>query len=499
MSAEFNAGKLAIFALIAVGVYLVLLIVGRHFKRVHNVRFGRIYLLFCGVTALFVPAEVLAVRHPLERELLSAVILLGTLVGVAFLRRFLWEKYFRDGGKTDAPRMLREVGSVLIVLVALVVVLKRIYGVEVPGLLAGSGIAAVVLGLAMQDLLSNIIAGLALHFEKPFRVGDWLMHDKQFAQVMEMNWRATRLRTNDAVLLAIPNRELAHQTIVNLHYPEPRHAVRLDLGVEHDAPPSAVKDALLRAAGNAAGVLAEPAPQVSLKDFGNHAIVYEVRFWIEDHAIYNTATDAVRTNAWYELRRAGVRIPVNPGTVQLERNRPPALQTRPETVRAMLDAQPLFQSLNEAERETLLNGSRSLWYGRGEKIIRQDAAGDSMFLLIRGSAGVLVNRGRGPVQVAVVRAGDCFGEMSLLTGEPRTATLIAREDCETLEITKAAMAAVLQHNPVLSSRLSELLAQRQLETDEAYNSTPPDPASGNARQARYAAGFLSKVQTFFQL
>lgn len=499
MPLELTVGRLALGAGIALIVYLLLLAVGRYFKRRHGVRFGLAYQLFSLLAALQLPVWLLRIRHPLERELLGAGLLLGAWAGVLFLRRFVWERYFRQDGRPRVPRMLREVASVVLLLVTLLFVLTQIYGLEIPGLLAGSGIVAIVLGLAMQDLLSNIIAGFALHFEKPFRLGDWLSYNGQYAEVMEVNWRSTRLRTTDDIYLDIPNRELAHQTIVNLCYPNARHAMRLVIGVEHEAPPSRVKDALARAASGADGVLADPAPKVFLTNFGNHAVEYEIKFWIEDQSKYNVITDAIRTNSWYELRRAGCKIPVSPATVQLERARPRTRQTDPEAVRELLLALPLFQSIDEFERETLLNGSRSLWFGRGEHILRQHEAGESMFALVQGSASVVVDAGHGPKQVAVLRAGDCFGEMSLLTGEPRTATLVAREDCETVEITKDAMKVVLQHNPALSRRLGQLLAQRQLETEGVLDAAEPDPAAAETRRAEYEEGFLKKVQAFFEL
>jgi small-conductance mechanosensitive channel len=221
------------------------------------------------------------------------------------------------------------------------------------------------------------------------------VNDGQFAQVREMNWRSTRLRTNDDVYLDIPNRELARQTIINLHYPDSTHGMRITVGVEHNAPPSAVKDALLRATAGAPGVLEKPEPQVFLKDFGDHAILYEIRFWLDDQALYNAACDVIRTNSWYELRRAGIRIPVSPSTVRLERGRERAVEAAPETVRKILQELPLFRSLDDFERETLLEGARPLRYGRGERIILQEEEGASMFVMIAGSASVAVDRGQG--------------------------------------------------------------------------------------------------------
>src|SRR2546423_15419650 len=120
----------------------------------------------------------------------------------------------------------------------------------------------------MQDLLGNIIAGVALHVGKPFKPGDWLMFDNHHAEVIEVNWRPTRLRTNADVCLDIPNSHIVRSTIINLSYPTKVHAMRFTVGVDYSVPPNRVKDIIVRAASESLGVLPDPPPKVFLKDFG---------------------------------------------------------------------------------------------------------------------------------------------------------------------------------------------------------------------------------------
>src|SRR5438045_6694827 len=134
-------------------------------------------------------------------------------------------------------------------------------------LLAGSGVVAIILGFAGQNLFAGIIGGISIQINRPYKVGDWLQVGERFAEVMEINWRSTRLRTNDAIYLDIPNNEMVGHTIVNLHYPTEVHAIRIRVGVEYKNPPNRVKDAMLRAASTAEGVLPEPKVKVYLVDF----------------------------------------------------------------------------------------------------------------------------------------------------------------------------------------------------------------------------------------
>jgi CRP-like cAMP-binding protein len=168
------------------------------------------------------------------------------------------------------------------------------------------------------------------------------------------------------------------------------------------------------------------------------------------------------------------------------------------TARLMLHQQRLFRNLTDEQLDELLPRGRVLHFGRGEKIIRQGDEADSMFILVDGRAGVSVEFHGLPKQVSTLGSGDYFGEMSLLTGESRSATVTAQTDCTVVEIAKPVLAARLKEDPGLLQSLSQLLAQRQMETEGALVADQsPEPAG--ARQARYAAGFLEKLRKFFQL
>ncbi len=153
---------------------------------------------------------------------------------------------------------------------------------------------------------------------------------------MEINWRSTRLCTNDNIYLDIPNNEIVRTTIVNLHYPTEVHAMRIRVGVDYNVPPNRVKDALARAASSANGVLANPPVKVFLVDFADHAVTYEIKFYMGNHARINETNDAVRTNVWYELKRQRITIPFPIRTLQLERRKLPAGEEDHQEARAIL-------------------------------------------------------------------------------------------------------------------------------------------------------------------
>ncbi len=392
----------------------------------------------------------------------------------------------------------------LLVVVVLLVLRFGYHRNDLPSVLAASGVVGIVLGFALQDSLGNLIAGVAIQIGRPFQVGDWLLIDGQHVKAVEINWRSTRFITNDEVQLDVPNQQIVRQTIVNYHGGGSLHAMRLEVSIDYDVPPNRVKDLLARAASAAQGVLPEPQPVVFLKGFGDSAVNYEVRYWINDHQINGPVADAVRTNIWYALRRHAVKIPFPTRTLQVERGSATARHDREgqrdqhAAICELLRGQPMFQSMGKDHLKELVARSPVQRYGLGEAIIREGADGSSMFVLVHGKADVTVNTSNVPARVATLRNGDCFGEMSLLTGEKRSASVLALSDCEVMEVTKPVFAEIIARDPGLLPRLSELLARRQLET-EGIQARVQQSTALDAKQQEYQESFLGRLKSFFEL
>jgi len=291
---------------------------------------------------------------------------------------------------------------------------------------------------------------------------------------------------------------MVSHTIVNLHYPTEVHAMRIRVGVEYKTPPNRVKDALFRAASTAEGVLSEPKVRVFLVDFADSAMLYEIKFYMGNHARINEINDAVRTNVWYELKRQGISIPFPIRTLHVERKGAAPVQEEYQEARAILRSEALFECLSDEEIESLVQQSQVSHFGRGERVIREGAEGDSMFVLLRGAAEVSISKNGHSIPVATLKAPDCFGEMSLLTGERRTATVRAQTDCQVMEIGKSVMADLLRASPDCLDRLSDLLAKRKMETEGLLKEAVPQGQSAN-KEREYRATFLRRLQTFFEL
>src|SRR6266436_3115628 len=248
-----EAQRDAITVIVFIGTFFIAVGIGRFLKHRAGVRLGLLFRLFCLILAFYAAIAVYGVHASWRNHVGAAVILLSTALVVALINRWVWDFYFEKKRQTPIPHFLREVVAGIIFLIVLLVVLSYGYHAEtqLKGLLAGSGVIAIVVGFAGQNLFSGIIGGIAIQINRPYKVGDWLQVGERFAEVMEINWRSTRLRTNDNIYLDIPNNEMVSHEIVNLHYPTEVHAMRIRVGVEYKNPPNLVKDALYRATSTA--------------------------------------------------------------------------------------------------------------------------------------------------------------------------------------------------------------------------------------------------------
>ena len=474
-------------------LYAIGLFAGRFFKRRSRIALGWTYQLFIVTFAVYASAKLLRIDFAGRKEIGFLAMVAAAFPINAVLDRFFWSLYGYPGERSRIPTFLPQVVALMLVIFAAFFGFAVFYHVTITGLLASSGVIAIIIGLALQDTLGNIFAGFGIQAGRTFKVGDWLLLDGQHVEVVELNWRSTRFRNNDEASFNIPNSQLAKATIVNLYYPTPVHAMRVKVGVEYRVPPNEVKEALLKAAVSVRGVLAEPAPQAFLMAFDESSINYELKFWLKDGRRYPQIIDGIRTNCWYEFARRGISFAYPVRIIE---------QTGPRTLdhdrkAELLRQQPLFAALDEAQIERLAQSAKRIRFGKGETIIQQGEPGESMFILARGFAEVFVLKDGQPLRVGVVQPGENFGEVSLLTGQPRTATVTAQTDCEILDIQKPAMAALLHEHPQLAEQLSETLAARRLTTKGELERFEIETAETTS--VRTKEGVLARLRLFFEL
>ena len=356
--------------------------------------------------------------------------------------------------------------------------------------LTTSAVGAVVIGFALQDTLGNMFAGLALQVERPFSVGHWIKVGGYEGRVTGITWRATQLRTKSGDSVVVPNNIISKEAIVNYSEPEAPTRLMVEVGVSYDVPPNRVKAVAIEALADAPLVLKSPPPEVAVADFAASSIAYRVKFWIADYAADDVARDQVRTAVYYAFRRQGIEIPY---PIQVEYRREPTDSEMPVADRAgYLAAVDLFALLPEAERDQFAALSSERLFGAGQTVVRQGQAGESMFVVCRGRVRVIV--GESGAEVATIGPGGYFGEMSLLTGDARSATVAAMEDCLLLEITAADFRRIALSHPEVLVKVSHAVENRRTGLEETKRSATVAPTADEAPRT-----FLARVQQFLRL
>jgi small-conductance mechanosensitive channel/CRP-like cAMP-binding protein len=360
-----------------------------------------------------------------------------------------------------------------------------IAGVNTANLFTGSAIITVVLGLALQSTLGNIFAGLAIQMHQPFAIGDWIQFDdkrEHIGKVRESNWRATTVVTLDEVEVVIPNNKLAELPLTNFNRPERWSRRSIYFVCPYSVPPRDVQRIVLTAIPGSFGVLASPNPTVVTNAFTERGVEYWLRFFTLEFDRRDGVDGGVRDRIWYALSRHGVTMPVAVHDVTLQQHSSETANAAADrdVVRreAILRTVPLFQALPDDAMARLAAASRIERYMKGEIIIRQGDEGSELFVVDSGQAGVSV-RGTGDqdAHLQTLGPGAFFGEMSLLAGDHRAATVRAAEDCELVVIGKPALAAVFERQPGFVQEISDLVASRQAELTTRLAQLPGAAAS----------------------
>jgi small-conductance mechanosensitive channel/CRP-like cAMP-binding protein len=406
----------------------------------------------------------------------------------------------REGTQYEAryPKLLLDILRVILVLVGACFVISSVWDKDLGGLLTAVGVSSIVLGLALQNTLDNVMAGIAVLFEHPFEVGDWITVGAITGEVMEMNWRSVRVRTRSRDLVVVPNSVIGRETLINLSRPTRAHAETHVLGFSYDDPPNKVKRVLLQVVQSTSGVLAEPPPVIRTQNYAAYAIEYQVRFFIDDYVRQREINDEFMTRVWYAVKRAGLNIPF-PTQTSYEYHRespPPASEQRPADLLARI---PVFVPLDPPELDSLSRECHRLDFGRGERIVRQGDSGETMYVVLEGTA-VVTHRGENGAEREVARLsrGEFFGEMALLAGEPRTATVSALEDMAVLVIHKDALQALLTRRPELVQEMAEIVEARR-QGLRAVQELQTAPSEQKTLVRRSAGELVQLMRRFFGL
>lgn len=405
-----------------------------------------------------------------------------------------WAMVERRTGRA-APRLLVALLRVVVTVLVICLIVSYVFDQPLTGLLVSSGVVGIVLGFALQKTISDFFSGIALNVERSFSIGDWIELDGVTGMVTEINWRATHLITLDKVTVVVPNSFLAEHRMLNYSTPRASFRAHVAIALEYGVPVPDARRVLLAAVRSVPGVLDRPDPDVLVKSFGADGIEYDIRFYISGYSELTRMISAVSESVNHHLYQAGLSVPFPKRDVYHAPMPPRELDRRSDRT-TLLGRIDLFDGLDEECRSHLCNGLTERRYRAGDRIVRQGDSGSTLFLVVDGLLDVRVDDGDQSSTIARIEPGGFFGEMSLLTGEPRAATVVAVVDATLYELDQQTMTPIIQKQPRIAESLSEMLAKRQLAIDSAHTGHKANPAV-DAR--RTSADLLRKIQRLFRL
>jgi small-conductance mechanosensitive channel/CRP-like cAMP-binding protein len=401
------------------------------------------------------------------------------------------------------PKIIHDlVLGVVYVLIALVSL--RAAGIEPSSILTTSALLTAVVGFSLQETMGNMFAGLALQIQAPFEVGDWIQFGEgngTVGKVLEINWRSTKLLTLDEVEIIVPNGTLGKAAISNYTKPSPRIRRSIYVTVVLSTPPRKAQRAIVEALRGSFGVLDEPPVSVVTQDFNNAGIALWVRFWTDEFQKWGAVEGEARDRIWYALAREGIEMawPTQELYLHEVNDEMRAKQRAEKTAKnlAAVRAVDFLAALPPLELEKLARSAETHLYAEGEAIVRKGETADDMYVVQTGKVAVLMPGERGDKrEVATLGPGKFFGEMALMTGEPRTADVVAKVDSELLVVSHGAFHATLAAHPELAETVSRVIAERQAKLDEHAARSKTERATQIEERTSL---LLDKVKRFFSL
>lgn len=432
---------------------------------------------------------------------LSLAYLANRVVGLLF-----WDPIHR---RVPVPRLLRDVTALLIYIIAITGIVGVVFGRPIGPFWAASGVGAIVIGLALRNVILDVFIGLAVNFDRPFGIGDYIKMGTgtgvtagPSGRVVELNWRTTRLLTGDGNLVIIPNGRLGELIVTNFSRPEPVGEFEVPIFVDFDVSSERALRVLNGAACSVAGttgILEDPAPKARLRGVSAQGVEYRIKYFLDPRlAGPAKARHEVLRAVLDQLHRAGLQ-PAAPSQDVYHAPMPPrTLNAGSAHDRSrLLERVELFQGLSAAERAELSEQMHERVVKENVTLIRRGDAGDSMFVLCEGLLDVrlTMDGSEKETRIGRLQAGMFFGEMSLLTGEARSATVVTVTDVLVFEIAKEHIARLITRRPELAKELAETVAARKLRTSDALrNASAAAPA---AEVGSLATQILGKMLAFF--
>ena len=424
----------------------------------------------------------------------------------AMVDHIMWAMASKDTGTkvvTRVPRLALQIASFLIYAVLIAAAINLVFRQSLTTILGASGVLGLVLGFALRGLVADVFSGIALQLDRSISVGEWLDFQHRgrdmSGKLLEIAWRTVVFADRAENIILIPNGEFANLVIINRSRPTrwTEFGSGIDLGAEHDeARIRAVLQGALNKTAQEGAIAANPAPYVRISAIKDGGITFRMLYCIDAGSISPIKVNhLVLVNAVQFLKAAGIPVVRTQHTdVSPLANVSTHHIDQPQARLAMLGSVRFLSILPPNDLATVAAEVLTLRLQAGYQLLQAGEPGDSMFVVSEGCLEDTIDKPEGPVTVGKLWPGDCLGEMSLFTGEPRSAHVRTTEPSVLFVVNKETMAGIFANNPTLVERVAEMIEVRHKTNDTAMHQ-----AAKTETQQVEMRSVLSRIRRFFRL
>jgi small-conductance mechanosensitive channel/CRP-like cAMP-binding protein len=366
------------------------------------------------------------------------------------------------GTKPHQARLAQDLVVAVIYIGAALSIFAFVFNAPVGTLIATSGIIAIILGLALQNTLGDVFAGIALNLGKPYGIGDHIaLSDGIEGVVVETNWRATHLLNGANDLVIVPNGDLAKARLTNLSTPQRNHGVKLAVRLRPTMPPSDILDVMRTVLLNSSSILSYPEPTVGVKALDADAVELELNFMLPDASAARKAQNEIFDLVYRHAKAAGLQLASPRGGAPILAPGAAVASQGQTTPYRLLEAVALFATLTEDEKETLAGTMVRRTFQKGEVLARQGAILGSLMIIRSGAVAVTRSVQEGELELGRMAPGDCIGEGGLLMGAAEPGRIHALTFVVIYEIAKDGLAPLMRDRPAIAEELCHVLSKRK--------------------------------------
>jgi small-conductance mechanosensitive channel len=388
------------------------------------------------------------------------------------------------------PQLVRQMITLVVGIVGLGIMAGSFWDVPIGSLMTTSGLLVAAVGIALKNMISDLVNGISL----PVKVGDWIDVASMRGQVVEISWRATKLVGTDGVTMTIPNTHFITHPICNFSPDKGFYMENLRITLPAAVTAYQAERILMGAAHQVEQVARLPRmPEARILNFNHTGVEWELRFPVPDMGQARAIKHQVQRSLMRDLYYSGIEFPVP--QIELHRSPPPVIEPPQREELTFLSHIDLFGTLTVTELDLICSRMRARVVPAGKPVVTQGDNGDSLFIVQEGLLIASIAAKTGSIEVGRIRPGQFFGEMSLLTGAARSASVTPLVDSKLFEIDRDILAPILQDRPEIAAVMSSVLAERQLAN------APKSDAPGQlvTAQESLSQQILGHITAFFRL